>query len=59
MAMTKSPLGSMGAPLKIMVEGQPVFLCCEGCRDHVQDDPKAALAKVAELKKANSGSAEE
>src|SRR5262249_9153844 len=25
-------LGSMGTPVKVMIEGQPVFLCCEGCK---------------------------
>lgn len=47
-----SPLGSMGAPVKVMIEGQPVFLCCEGCREDALSDPKATLEKVAALKKA-------
>ena len=25
-------LGSMGIPVKVMLEGQAVFLCCSGCR---------------------------
>lgn len=28
----KSPLGSMGVPIKVDVGGKPVFICCEGCR---------------------------
>src|SRR5262249_6877611 len=28
---TKNRLGSMDAPFKLIIEGQPVFLCCEGC----------------------------
>lgn len=48
--MEDSPLGSMGAPLKVMVDGQPVFICCEGCREDALKDTKETLAKVAELK---------
>jgi hypothetical protein len=47
-------LGSMGKPYKVMIEGQPVFLCCDGCEEQALKDPKATLAKVAELKRANS-----
>jgi hypothetical protein len=51
---TKNRLGSMDAPFKLMIEGQPVFLCCEGCKEKALADPQATLAKVAELKKANT-----
>jgi hypothetical protein len=47
-------LGSMGAPFKLMIEGQPVFLCCEGCKDAALKDPQATLAAVAKLKASNS-----
>jgi Cu(I)/Ag(I) efflux system membrane fusion protein len=52
--LTTSPLGSMGAPVKVMVDGQPVFVCCEGCREEALTDPKVTLAKVQELKEATS-----
>jgi hypothetical protein len=52
--ITGARLGSMGAPIKITVEGQSVFLCCDGCKDQALKDPKATLAKVAELKQSNS-----
>ena len=26
-----SRLGSMGTPVKLLLKGQPVFLCCRGC----------------------------
>lgn len=48
----KSRLGSMGMPHKIMVEGQPVFLCCAGCEEEALKDPQATLAKVEKLKAA-------
>src|SRR5262245_40723544 len=37
-------LGSMGAPVKIDVKGQPVFICCEGCRDELLSKPEEFLA---------------
>jgi Cu(I)/Ag(I) efflux system membrane fusion protein len=40
------PLGSMGVPHKMMIDGQPLFLCCEGCESTVKDDPPAALGKL-------------
>ena len=46
----KSRLGSMGPPVKIMLEGQPVFLCCEGCEQAAKDDPKATLARATKLR---------
>lgn len=49
---TKGLLGSMGAPVKLELDGQPVFLCCKGCTGKAQANPKATLAKVEELKKA-------
>ena len=43
---TDSLLGSMGAPLKIMLDGQPVFLCCAGCKGRALANPTATLAKA-------------
>ena len=43
-------LGSMGTPIKVMIEGQPVFLCCEGCKKKALANPKATLSKAAKLK---------
>lgn len=45
--VTGEPLGSMGVPFKMMVEGQPVFLCCKGCVSSVKKDPQGILRKVA------------
>lgn len=47
-------LGSMGTPVKVMLEGKPVFLCCKGCEDSARDDAKATLAKVEKIKKDNA-----
>lgn len=45
-------LGSMGAPIKLEIDGKPVYLCCGGCKAKAQTNPAATLAKVEELKKA-------
>jgi uncharacterized protein (TIGR03000 family) len=47
-------LGAVGVPLKIMVKGQPVFLCCKNCIKEAQADPDKTLAKVKELKAKNA-----
>ena len=54
-----SRLGSMGIPVKVMLDGKPVFLCCKGCEDTARENPKNTLAKVDEIKKtvAKSGHA--
>lgn len=40
------PLGAMGAPIKVDVKGQPVFICCEGCKEDLLAKPDEYLAKV-------------
>jgi Cu(I)/Ag(I) efflux system membrane fusion protein len=51
-----SRLGSMGAPYKVMLEGQPVFLCCKNCEKDALAEPKENLARAEQLKKANKSS---
>jgi hypothetical protein len=48
-------LGEMGAPVKVMVKDQPVFLCCKSCRKKALADPDKTLAKVKELKERAAG----
>jgi hypothetical protein len=43
-------LGSMSAPIKLMVKDQPVFVCCAGCVKMAQADPDKTLAAVKDLK---------
>ncbi len=50
--ITLEALGSMGAPLKIMLSGQPVFVCCKGCIGKAKRAPQETLATVAKLKSA-------
>jgi hypothetical protein len=49
-AVTAEPLGSMGPPLKLVVNEQPVFVCCKGCEKKAKSNPDKTLAKVEELK---------
>ncbi len=39
-------LGSMGTPRKVDVNGTPVFICCEGCRESLLAEPEKYLAKL-------------
>jgi len=48
-------LGSMGMPAKILVDGQPVFLCCKGCVKEAREHAARTLARVAELKAGAQG----
>lgn len=49
-----SRLGSMGMPVKLMLDGKPVFLCCKGCEDKARANSKATLTNVDEIKKATA-----
>jgi hypothetical protein len=33
-----------------MVEGEPVFLCCEGCKEDALATPAETVAKVRQLR---------
>ena len=41
-------LGAMGAPVKVVVKGQTVFLCCEHCKAAIEKNPDKYLAKLKE-----------
>jgi hypothetical protein len=47
---TKQRLGSMGVPVKLDIEGQPVFLCCKACTRKATSDPAKTLKILDELK---------
>jgi hypothetical protein len=48
----KSRLGSMGTPVKVTLNGEPVFLCCEHCTKKAQDHPEETLARAKEFRSA-------
>jgi membrane fusion protein, copper/silver efflux system len=45
--VTDQPLGSMGTPLRVQVEGRAVFVCCEGCAPALKKNPQKYLVKLA------------
>jgi Cu(I)/Ag(I) efflux system membrane fusion protein len=47
---TDNRLGSMGPPIKIMIENQPIFLCCAGCQKEAVDHPTQTLARAENMK---------
>ena len=44
--VTDALLGSMGAPCKVTVKGQTVFLCCDGCEEKLRHNADMYLAKL-------------
>jgi multidrug efflux pump subunit AcrA (membrane-fusion protein) len=45
--VTDAPLDSMGGPVRVVVNGKPVFICCEGCREKLLKTPAKYLSKLA------------
>jgi hypothetical protein len=41
--VTQLPLGSMGKPERLLIEGRVVFICCEGCRAALHEAPEKYL----------------
>lgn len=39
-------LGAMGAPMKVEVNGQPIWICCDGCKNKLLANPDEYLAKL-------------
>lgn len=44
-------LGSMGPPIKLMIDDKPVFLCCGGCKKKSGGQEKKLLARAEGLTK--------
>ena len=45
--VTGAELDSMGGPIKVLVGGRPLYLCCKGCLGKVQNAPEAYLRKAS------------
>jgi hypothetical protein len=54
-AILGSKLGSMGTPVKVVIEGEPVFLCCKGCKEEALAHPEKTLARARELRAKSAG----
>jgi Cu(I)/Ag(I) efflux system membrane fusion protein len=48
--LSDNRLGSMGQPVKVLVKGQPVFLCCATCVNKALADVSKTLAKAVEAR---------
>lgn len=44
--VTDKMLGTMGPPLKVDVDGKPIWICCEGCREELLANKDTYLAKL-------------
>lgn len=44
--VSDQPLGAHGPPIKLLVDGRPLFVCCQGCVSKVQENPDRYLAGV-------------
>lgn len=51
-----SRLGEMGTPAKVVLDGEPVLLCCKGCESAARKDPADTLGKARRLKNKHEGS---
>jgi RND family efflux transporter MFP subunit len=49
------PLGSMGVPVKLTLDGRPVFVCCRGCVAEATADPGKTLGRVEEFRRRGGG----
>lgn len=47
----EKPLGLMGKPVEVALNGGTVFLCCASCVDDAKADPQGALKKSEAFKK--------
>lgn len=41
--VSEKPLGSMGVPIKLDVEGKTVFICCPACEKPLRENPEKYL----------------
>lgn len=48
--LTDNLLGSMGTPVKVAVNGEQVFLCCDGCKGKALREADKTLANLGKLK---------
>ena len=46
--VSNHPLGSLGVPPKVTVNGHTVFLCCLNCEEELNKNPNKYLEKLAE-----------
>ena len=50
--MTYDRLGTMGTPMKVSIDGKPVFLCCKACKDEAIKGGAKTVKTVVKLRNA-------
>ncbi len=50
--MPRTRLGSDGTPQKVLIDGKPVFVCCEDCVPEAKEDGRRTLSAVRKLTRA-------
>lgn len=48
--ITGDPLGALGVPVRITLNGQPVLLCCKDCIEKAQAEPDKTLGKIKKMR---------
>jgi hypothetical protein len=48
--LSDNRLGVMGVPVKVVLDGQTIFLCCSGCEKEAKAHPTRVLEKYSALK---------
>jgi hypothetical protein len=48
--VTGEELLSMAVPIRMMAKGQPIMICCRGCKEDIENKPDEMVRKVTELK---------
>jgi hypothetical protein len=48
--MNAERLGSMGPPVKVVLQDEPVFVCCKKCQKKAEASPERTLVKAKELR---------
>jgi hypothetical protein len=49
--MSSRLLGTMGAPIKLVLNGKPVYVCCPDCVADAEANPAETLAQAAKLRR--------
>jgi hypothetical protein len=52
--MEHSRLGAMGTPVKLVIDGKPVFVCCKGCVDDAKEGGQVTLKTAQKLTEASA-----
>lgn len=52
--MAYNRLGAHGTPIKLEVEGKPIFVCCKGCVSKAKKDSEGTLKTVQKLTKVSA-----